>query len=299
MIKRVVEISAEPLHLSVKNEQLVLSRPQTHELVGSVPCEDVGVLLTDQAQATYSHYALMKLAEHGAVVLICGKDHLPCAMLAPLSTNSQVVPRIDAQIEASLPFKKRLWKVVVCAKIRAQASNLAEECDRRHLLALVRRVKSGDSSNVEAHAAKFYWSKWLEADVGFHRDSQGGDSLNVMLNYGYAVLRAAVARAIVAAGLLPVLGIHHCDRSNAFCLADDLVEPLRPFVDARVRALHLAGQKTLSREAKQVLLGVLNDAVRIGEETGPLQVCTGRMVASFVSSLVDGDADLFVIPERA
>ena len=167
------------------------------------------------------------------------------------------------------------------AKIRAQAENLPPRgSPRAKLLALAREVKSGDPKNVEAHAAKVYWSHWL-AEEEFRRNPDLPGT-NALLNYGYAVMRAAVARAIVAAGLLPVLGLHHRNRSNAFCLADDLVEPLRPLVDDRVRDLHLRGYDELSQEAKAELLGLLVDQVRMGNETGPLMVNVHRMVASLV-----------------
>jgi CRISPR-associated protein Cas1 len=206
-----------------------------------------------------------------------------------------VVWRLDSQINVSKPTCKQLWKQLVVAKIEGQAGNVpADSPARRRLLELAKSVKSGDSSNHEAQAAKVYWSTWLSnlplpprgegrgEGVRFHRDVDGKDAINAMLNYGYAVVRAAVGRALVAAGLHPALGLHHSNRSNAFCLADDLLEPLRPLVDRSVRELHQQGSDQLDRGAKAALLSVLTTTVRIAGQAGPLLVALHRMVASLV-----------------
>lgn len=283
MIKRIIEISKEPAHLSVKLDQLRIRRRGEEDAeAASIPCEDIGLVLVDHPQVTYSHQALGKLMEFGAALVVCGRDHLPAGMLLPLSTNTEVVWRLHEQIEVSKPVKKQLWKQLVVAKVRAQAANLSPDGPaRRKLTALARQVRSGDPSNIEAQAAKVYWSAWLGPDGGFRRDPDG-DGLNALLNYGYSIVRAAVARAIVSAGLQPALGLHHANRSNAFCLADDLLEPLRPLVDARVRSLHREGQKEIDPHAKETLLGVLHQAVRINRQTGPLMVALHRMAASLV-----------------
>lgn len=317
MIKRTLEISQEPAHLSVRHEQLVLKRDG--QTIGSVPCEDIGVVLVDHPQTTYTHGALAKLAESDAAVVICGRDHLPAAMLLPMADHSQVVWRLDAQLAVSRPLRKRLWKQIVVAKVRAQAVNLpSDQPPHRKLLALAREVRSGDPSNVEAQAARVYWANWLGSapnsgseELGtdplapddrlasiFRRDPDGS-GLNGFLNYGYAVLRAAVARAIVAAGLLPSLGIHHRSRSNAFCLADDLMEPLRPLVDDRVRELARQGYDELNQEAKAVLLEILVERVRLGNgenNVGPLMVQLHRYAASLVRCYT-GEARNLEIPE--
>ncbi len=295
MIKRTLEISREPAHLSVRNEQLVLKRDG--QTVGSVPCEDIGILLVDHPQTTYTHGALAKLAESDAAVVICGRDHLPAAILLPMVDHSQVVWRLDAQLAVSRPLRKQLWKQIVVAKVEAQAANLSTELPaHRKLLALAREVRSGDPSNIEAQAARIYWANWLATSnveqletERFRRDPDA-TGLNSFLNYGYAVVRAAVARAIVAAGLLPSLGIHHRNRSNAFCLADDLIEPLRPLVDDRVRELYRQGYDELNQPAKAALLEILADRVALGRakqndgeaNTGPLMVQLHRYVASLV-----------------
>ncbi len=292
MIKRTVEISREPTHLSVRTDQLVLRR--NGDAVGQIPCEDIGVLLVDHPQTTYTHAALARLADCGATVVLCGSDHLPNALVLPLADHSRVVWRINEQLSASRPLKKQLWQQIVRAKIRGQAENLEiGSPPRRRLAHLAREVKSGDPKNAEAQAAWVFWAHWLGGEE-FRRD-RDAPGLNAFLNYGYAVMRAAVARAVVAAGLLPALGLHHRNRSNAFCLADDLVEPLRPMVDRRVREMHLQGYDELTQDAKARLLELLADRVRMRDESGPLMVNIHRMVASLVSCY-QGEAKRLQIP---
>jgi len=289
MIKRTIEISKEPAHLAVKLDQLLIHRHDTEPSpTASIPCEDIGLVMVDHAQTTYSHHALAKLMEYGAAVVICGQNHLPVGLLLPIPSHTEVVWRIKDQIAAGKPLCKQLWRQVVIAKIRAQAANLepgSSPCSK--LLALARSVRSGDPTNVEAQAARIYWSAWLgdsDSTKTFRRNSAPPkeDAINAMLNYGYAILRAAVARALVAAGLHPSLGIHHSHRSNTFCLADDLVEPIRPLADARVRDLHQWGMDKLDQGAKAHLLQLLTDPVQVGDQTGPLMVGLHRTVASLV-----------------
>jgi len=288
MIKRTIEVSREPAHLCVRLNQLTLKRGD--ETVGSIPCEDIGVVVVDHPQATYSHAALATLAQADATVVICGRDHLPIAVLLPLSENTQVVWRTREQISAGKPLCKRLWRQIVRAKVLAQAGNLDPDCPAaRKLRELAAQVRSGDTTNVEAQAAKIYWSAWLvnapedsRADFGSFRRDPDGVGANSLLNYGYAVMRAAVARALVAAGLLPSLGLHHSNRSNAFCLADDLVEPLRPLVDERVRQLLAAGQTELDQPTKAAILELLTVSTLNAEGRGPLLVSLHRYAASLV-----------------
>jgi CRISPR-associated protein Cas1 len=284
VIKRTIEISEESLHLAVELDQLRLYRHEPESgLAATIPCEDVGLRVVDHPQATFSHAALSRLMEFGAAVVVCGRNHLPSGLLLPLGNHSEGVARLQEQIRASRPLRKRLWKQIVRAKVRNQAANLApDSVGRRRLLALADEVKSGDPANIEAQAAKIYWGEWLGADSGFRRDLDGGDAVNAMLNYGYAVVRAAVGRALVAAGLHPALGIQHSNRSNAFCLADDLLEPLRPFVDRVVRGLHEEGAIELNRQTKAKLLGLLTATVRVGGQEGPLMVALHQTAASLV-----------------
>jgi CRISPR-associated protein Cas1 len=284
MIKRTVEISKESVHVTAELNQLCLYRHEPESgMVASIPCEDIGLVVADHQGTTYSHAALARLIEFGAAVLICGRNHLPAGLLLPLGSHTEVVWRIHDQIAISRPLRKQLWKQIVVAKVRGQANNLpASSAARRRLLALAGQVKSGDPTNVEAQAAKVYWPAWLDGTTPFQRNPEADDPVNGMLNYGYAVVRAAVGRALVSAGLHPALGLHHCNRSNAFCLADDLLEPLRPLVDGVVRSLHQEGRTELNRPAKAALLGVLTATVRIADQAGPLLVGLHRTVASLV-----------------
>lgn len=324
MIKRTIEISQQPAHLTVRDRQLVLRRRRDDaaetrsreggaedDPIASIPCEDVGILLVDHAGTTYGHAALVCLLECDAAVVVCGRDHLPAGMLLPFGRHSQVVARLGAQLSAPRPLCKQLWRQIVRAKIRAQADNLAAgSAARTRLREIVREVRSGDASNAEAQAAKVYWAAWRDSLRGpggepdqragetpanpFRRDPDGPPP-NDLLNYGYAVLRAAVARAIVAAGMLPALGLHHTHRSNAFCLADDLLEPLRPLVDDRVRELLRQGHVGLSPAAKRGVLELLTAEVRVDEQTGPLMVGLHRYVASLTDCFA-GAAKTLRIP---
>ena len=338
MIKRTIEISREPAHLSLRLGQLVLERE--HQPVSTIPCEDLGMVVVDHSQVSYTHSALAALVEHDAVVVVCGKNHLPAGLLLPMTDHSEVVWRLHDQIAVSKPMRKQLWRQIVQAKIRAQANNLpASSPERTRLLELARTVRSGDVTNHEAQAARVFWSAWLSDDeqarngfkttkvtrsvsegVGtssmespsltlrvtpetatrqrspFRRNADGEDEINVLLNYGYSILRAAVARAIVMAGLHPAFGLQHCNRSNLFCLADDLMEPLRPLVDARVRELVRISQTELSPITKAALLQLLTQEATTGSEAGPLMVTLHRYVASLVKCYA-GESDQLEIPE--
>ncbi len=297
MIKRTVEISRQPTHLAVRNDQLLLwSKGESRELMASIPCEDIGLLIVDHPQATYSHPALTALASCGAAVVFCGRDHLPTGILLPMADHTEVVWRVRLQTGITKPLRKQLWKQIVQAKIRAQADNLSDgSAEQRRLRSIARNVRSGDPSNAEAHAARLYWSVWLGNEQQFRRNADGEDPANALLNYGYAIMRAAVARALVAAGLLPAIGLHHSNRSNAFCLADDLLEPLRPIVDARVRSLLGSGADKLDQPTKAALLNLMTVTVSVNNRTGPLMVGLHRTVASLVQCL-GGESRILHLP---
>lgn len=326
MLKRTIEISREPAHLLVRDRQLLILRktdPPRHlpanppNLVagGRIPCEDIALVMVDERQTTYSHSALVTLAAQGAAVCFCGEDHLPAGMLLPFGDHSQIVWRLRDQIRVKRPVRKQLWKVIIQAKVRSQAALLAtigHDAARNAALRLrtmARDVRSGDPENIEAQAAKVYWSAWMAdhfaGDAGaFTRIAKPGlDSPppNAMLNYGYAVLRAAMARALVGSGLLPALGIHHHHRANTFCLADDLIEPLRPMVDARVRSLWARGwtRDSLQQTVKAELLAVLTDEACTTDlaaatpaarqpDVGPLMVTLHRYTASLAACYAGG-----------
>jgi CRISPR-associated protein Cas1 len=294
MIKRTIEISRESAHVTVRLDQLTLER--NGEVVGSIPCEDIGLLMVDHPGTTYTHAALTRLAGADAAVVVCGRDHLPVGMLLPFADHTQVVWRVRDQLAVSRPLCKQLWKQIVQAKIRAQAANLSAGPPRTRLLELARTVRSGDPLNAEAQAARVYWSAFFEG-IAFRR-SRYGAGPNPLLNYGYAVLRAAIARAIVAAGLLPALGLKHSNRSNAFCLADDLIEPLRPLVDRRAKELLDQGATELTQRVKAALLDILTWEVAICGQAGPLMVALHRMVASLVACY-GGEAKLLDFPSLA
>jgi len=289
MIRRIVEISGQGNHLYISNGRLCVRLGR--EVVGDVPLEDLGLLILDAPTTTYTHAVLTGILEAGGAVLLCGKDHHPCGLFIP-QNNSLQTKRVAEQARASKPLLKRLWKQIVRAKIRNQARALPEGSPTRAgLLAMVSRVRSGDPTNVEAQAARRYWRAMFGG--GFRRGREGPPPNN-LLNYGYMALRAAVARAVSGAGLHPSLGIHHHNRSNSFCLADDLVEPIRPLVDKRVRALHNNGQADLTRENKGALLSVLSAEVEVAGEKGPLQVALRRTTASLLRCFegVQRDLDL-------
>ncbi len=300
MIKRTIDISEGPTHLSVELDQLLLTRDR--EVVARIPCEDIGVLLVDHHSTTYTHSALTQLAESDAAVVLCGSDHLPVAMVLPLADHSQIVWRLRDQLGVSKPLNKQLWSQLVVAKVEAQARNLSENSSpRKKLFALAKEVRSGDPMNIEAQAAKIYWAHWLAGGTAEELDSEpfrrdpALAGLNSFLNYGYTVLRASLARAIVGAGLQPSLGIHHRNRSNAFCLADDLIEPFRPLVDDRVREMYRQGYEELNQPAKAELLSLLTLPMQLGEQTGPLMVMFARLVASLVRCYT-GEAKKLEIP---
>lgn len=292
MIKRTVEISSGPAHLALRHGQLVVRRRD--QPPATVPCEDLGVLIIDEQATTITAGLLAALMKHGGTLIICDASHHPAGLLLPLVGNDLQTERLRAQVEASRPLGKRLWQQIVRAKIRMQAANLApDQPQYNRLLALVGDVRSGDPSNIEAQAARIYWPALLGQD--FRRDPDGPPPNN-LLNYGYAVLRAAVARAIVAAGLHPSLGFHHRNRYNPFCLADDLMEPFRPLIDARVR--HLAGMGCLqiNPQSKRELLRILGEPVRVGGHSGPLMVALHRTAASYCQCLT-GQARTLDLPE--
>lgn len=320
MIKRTIEISTGPTYLSVRNDQLVVTRDR--EVVGTVPCEDVGVVIVDHPAVTYTHGVLTTLARFGGVVIACGPDHHPVMLAHPIEANTLHTERLRWQVESSRPCSKRIWQQIVRAKVLAQRANLPSQSpEYRKLKTLASEVRSGDPANIEAQAAKLYWKALFASPVrnanpplasplpkgGSHPDadadgSQGrfrrdpdGPPPNNLLNYGYMALRGAVARAICTAGLHPSIGFHHRNRYNAFCLADDLMEPLRPAVDRRVRALWLNGQSQIDRETKTELLGVLTETVAFGEETGPLLVSLSKMMATLVGVL-EGSRKKLEIP---
>jgi len=270
MIKRTVEISSGPIHLTIKHKQMLLKKG---EEVHSIPVEDIGLLVLSHPAISYTHQLLYELLEQNVAVLFCNRQHMPEGLLLPFEDNQLHQARLQIQAEATKPLKKRLWQQVVQAKIRAQSKVLLEKHGTDDgLKLLIPKVKSGDPSNVEARAAKQYW-KSLFKNKDFRRKHDALD-LNALLNYGYAIMRAAVARSITAAGLHPSMGIHHHNQYNPYCLADDLMEPLRPFVDSEVYDMYIESGHNLeievTKETKKPLLQLLTKDVTIAKKSYPL-----------------------------
>ena len=287
MINRTVEISSAPTTLRVHDEQLLIER--NGAVAGRIPLEDIGLLVIDEQQTIVSARTLQGLMEHQGVALICNKKHLPSGMLVPIVSHSTLQQKIALQLELARPMRKRLWRHIVRGKILAQARVLGKNSSTAaRLREAARTMRSGDPENVEAQMARFYWQAWLGSETEFKRD-QDGDGINALLNYGYAIVRASLARACVIAGLQPAIGIHHSNRSNPFCLVDDLIEPLRPIVDEAVRDLHRAGNSEIKPDTKKTLLALLYKEVRYADQKSPLVVAIQHYVFGFVRCLENKD----------
>lgn len=292
MIRKTLEFSTPGTRLSVSHRQLVIERPGQPEVTR--PIEDIGVVIVDDVRATYTHSVFLELLDAGATVLVSGRNHLPVGMMLPLDAHHVQTERHRAQVAVHEPVKKRIWQALIRAKITQQAAVLTHFTGEHGGLALMaRRVRSGDPDNLEAQAARRYWPRLF--GITFRRD-RDDDGVNALLNYGYAVVRAAIARAIVAAGLIPSLGVHHRNRSNPFCLADDLFEPYRPYVDWRVKLLVSEGEtpspELSQRETRASLLSLFNETVRVGERHMPLLFALQAGATSLCRALTDGDLNL-------
>lgn len=281
MIKKTLCFS-NPAYLSLRNQQLVIQLDKSDEK-RTVPIEDIAYVLLDHQQITITHGAITALLENNAAIITCDNRHLPTGLMLPLEGNTLQSERFKNQIEASLPLRKQLWQQTVECKIRNQAALLKKlhNCEVRNMLVWASDVRSGDSTNLEGRAAAYYWSKMFPEQEDFSRDREGIHP-NSMLNYGYAVLRAVVARALVASGLLPTLGIHHHNRYNAYCLADDIMEPYRPFVDQLVSNLiqQYPEQEEITTEIKRQLLTIPTLDVTISGQRSPLMVAASQTTAS-------------------
>jgi CRISP-associated protein Cas1 len=290
MIKRTLEISGGPARLSVAHRQLVIEKSDGP--TATIPIEDIGVVIVDHPAVTYTHAVFTELMEAGAAIVLCSRNHHPAGVFLPIDAHSTQTERYHHQIEASLPFKKKAWARIVRAKIARQADVIKEIAGKDEgLSALAGRVRSGDPENLEAQAAQRYWKVLFGADFRRDRDAAGP---NRALNYGYAIIRAAIGRAIVGSGLIPSLGLHHHNRSNPFCLADDLMEPYRPFIDIKVSELTRSGHALveLDRTAKAALLSVLNETIAIGDRRTPIGLAIHQTTASLARSYETGKPDI-------
>jgi len=295
MTERLIDISEDPARLSVRYEQLVIRREGADEV--TVPLAEIAALAVSQPRVTYTHGVLSGLTRAGAALIVCDEKHLPSGLLLPLAGHSVQAERFASQAAASKPLGKKLWQQIVQAKVRAQGRLLNDLYGNdQGLAAMARTVKSGDAGNVEARASRRYWPA-LFADPSFRRDRAGQDQ-NRFLNYGYAVLRAVTARAVCAAGLHPSLGLHHHNRYDALCLADDLMEPYRALVDRAVVELtaERGPMAPLDREAKARLIGVLTGHFNLNEESRTLFEILGR-TASSLAEIFSGRRTKLVLPE--
>lgn len=292
MIKRIVEIS-NPARISLKNRQMVVEREGLDTT--TIPIEDIGMLILDHPQIIHTQGLFVACAENNAAVLICNAKHLPGGILLPLEGNSLHSKTIAQQAQVAEPTRKRLWQAIIRTKIREQAKVLYRATgDSNPLPAYAARVKSGDPDNYEAQASRIYWQRLFGATFRRDYDAPG---INSLLNYGYAVMRAAVARAIVGAGLHPSLGLHHHNQYNSFCLADDLIEPLRPAIDMRVYELcrKLQDEPALTIENKRVLLEILYIDCSINDQRLPIMTSLNYYSAS-VRRVICGEDKRVEIP---
>ena len=303
MIKRTLYFG-NPAYLSLRNSQLVINLPEANGMDdrtgnNTIPIEDIGIILLDHKQITITQGLLEALLSNNAAVITCDSSRMPVGLLLPLSGNTTQSERFQAQIEASLPLRKQLWQQTIQAKIGNQAYvlNTCRNAVVKNMLAWVDEVKSGDSDNLEARAAAYYWSNMFPDVPGFRRGREGPPPNN-LLNYGYAILRAVVARSLVASGLLPTLGIHHHNRYNAYCLADDIMEPYRPFVDKLVVELTDSGEdiQELTKSLKAKLLSIPVLDVIINDQRSPLMIAVGITTASLAKCYL-GEVRKIVYPE--
>ena len=273
MIKRTLCFS-NPTYLSVKLNQLVVSYPDSDEK-RTVPIEDIGVVILDNPQITVTQSVMVNLLENNAAVITCNSRHHPIGLHLCLESNTLQQERFDNQINSSEALKKNLWQQTVQAKIYNQAMVLQEMTDTpiKNMLYWSKSVLSGDTTNYEARAAAYYWQNLLEDNDNFKRE-RFGEYPNNFFNYAYAILRAITARSLVASGLLPTLGIHHSNRYNAYCLADDVMEPYRPYADRLVLQTINDNPETeeITKEIKTSLLSLPITDVKINKQIRPLQL---------------------------
>ncbi len=281
MIKRTLHFS-NPAYLSTSKEQLIVKFPTKAEKNPiSIPIEDIGVVILEHAQITITNGLLDKFTTHNVALVNCNQKHMPVGLLMSLEGHTEQSERFKHQIKSSQPLKKNLWQQTIIAKIKNQAYLLMEQgivSDK--MLYWAQKVTSGDAKNHEARAAAYYWSR-LFYDADFKRD-QYGSPPNNLLNYGYAILRGIIARSLIGSGLLPTLGIHHRNKYNAYCLADDIMEPYRPFVDRIVLEVINSSNDIyyLTPTIKKELLKLAGIDILINGKKSPLLVGVSRTTNS-------------------
>ena len=293
MIKKTLCFS-NPIYLSLRNAQLVLHLPEVEsnktlpeaikkEAERTIPIEDVGVVILDNRRITITSGVMEALLENNCAVITCNQKSMPVGLLLPLCGNTTQNERFRSQIDASLPLRKQLWQQTIKQKILNQEHVLRINTDQETKCMRVwsNDVRSGDSDNLEARAAAYYWRNVFTTYPNFVRDREGTPPNN-LLNYGYAILRAIIARALVGSGLLPTLGIHHHNRYNAYCLADDIMEPYRPYVDQLVLDIIQCNLEIsdITRDLKMRLLGIPMLDVVINGKRSPLMIAAQQTTAS-------------------
>lgn len=293
MIKKTLYFG-NPAYISLKNEQLVIRLPEIEknstvpdsfkkDSEKTFPIEDLGIVLLDNKQITITHGLIEKLLENNTAFITCDSNRMPVGLMLPLCGNTTQSERFNKQISASEPLKKQLWQQTIKTKITNQAAILQKfrQCNIRNMIHWANEVKSGDPDNFEARAAAYYWREIFPNITGFTREREGMPPNN-LLNYGYAILRAVIARSLVGSGLLPTFGIHHHNRYNAYCLADDIMEPYRPFVDRIILQIVSSGEdfSELTTSIKRQLLQIPDMDVKIGGKMSPLMIAAGQTTAS-------------------
>jgi CRISPR-associated protein Cas1 len=308
MIKRTLYFG-NPAYLKTANEQLVVEIPapaitlpegqeEIKPEIKTIPIEDIGLLILDHKQVTITQALLAKLLANNSAVITCDDTHHPAGMLLSLDGNTLQSQKFQAQIDATIPLKKQLWQQTIIAKIENQAALLKKQrAENKLMLRYAAEVKSGDSENHEAKAAAYYWKHIFPEELEFRRE-RFGPPPNNLLNYGYAILRALVARSLVASGLLPTLGIHHRNQYNAFCLADDIMEPYRPYVDMVVYQIIRNNGRFLEMTPamKKMLLEIPAMDVRMDGEKSPMMNAVQRTTAS-LAKCFEGSARKLLYPE--
>lgn len=307
MIKRVLCFS-NPAYLSLKLKQIVYEVPEVVNAASlpeniraqghrTIPIEDVGVVVLDNKQITITSGLMAALLENNCAIITCNDQHLPIGLELPLIGNSIQNERFRQQLDASEPLKKQMWQQTIVSKILGQAHVLGEvDVENANMRAWAKDVRSGDSENMEARAAAYYWRNVFH-DSYFIR-GQEGDPPNNLLNYGYAIVRAMMARSLVAAGLLPTLGIHHHNRYNAYCLADDIMEPYRPYVDQIVISMmkRYDDISEITTEMKRDLLGLSTIDVNIDGHRSPMMIAM-QTTANSVQKCFAGEARKIIYPD--
>ena len=296
MIKRILYFG-NPTYLRVKDAQLIIELPNTKE-IKSAAIEDIGVVVLDHLQITLSHGVINCLLNNNTALITCDDKHLPTGLMLPLESHTMQSERFRHQIDATEPLKKQLWQQTIIAKIRNQAHLLHQVGHNAHQL---RRwsdeVKAGDADNHEAFAAAYYWKRLFQPNVESFLRDRYGDAPNHLLNYGYAILRSIVARGLVSSGLLPTLGIHHHNKYNAYCLADDIMEPYRPFVDKLVCDMVATTpiEEEMTKEQRALLLSIGVMEVYMDKRKSPLMVGLQTTTASLVKCFM-GESRKIIYP---